>query len=491
MRPLDRRIRTAGAALLLVAGLLAALGAVSSPAGAAGQCPTLPRLTANEWTGNAGDGLWRSDDNWSLGYAPGYADGAIGYACILSDTVRLEGPEDVRKVEALYVGDGANLVVDTGSRLFVRGNPDNQPSTVDKGGTLTVRGATFGGEGRVRLAGTLDWQTDPGGPTATLATRECAVEPLPAGAVARGESCAGADGGHLDGPGGLLVVKKAGVVQVDGGGVALVDGYRLQVLGKVVVAGEGYVVADRGTSTELKRTGEFRIDNDGGYYEGEARFGETELSSFVNDGHLVKVDGDGASAVNATYTQAPDGVIKIKTGTLRVSSGTPIAAKVLPGATYGSGECRKVGGTPDCRPRTDAEDQQNASLRVPLVDRDGAKVVVSELPASPIFAIGRPVEVHADQLDATKRHPAIVTFRLDSSLLAPYQGWQYINVLRDSDAPGGFRRVPRCDADGRPPEGQQACVDRRNKPGVSSRTKRDGDVIMVVRTVGTSRWICR
>lgn len=502
MRQTDRRAPTTCAALLLVAGLFAALGTTTTSAEAASSCPDLPGLTPNVWIGTDEDSdhLWRTDDNWSRGVAPGLDDGADGYACIPTGAVRLEGPDDVRKVMALHVARGASLVVDTGSQLFVRGNPDTQPSSI--AGELTVNGAAFGGEGRVRLRGTLTWHSEAGGPVATLATRGCALptpeppppttEPPASARVARWEACDGPDGGHLDGDGGLLVVKRHGQVLVDGAGVSQIDGYRLRVQGTVAVSGEGYVVADRGTSTQLEPSGRYLFQNDGGYYEGAARFGETRLSAFENQGLLEKAGGEGVSAVDATYTQPEgEGEIQIEQGTLHVASGSPVAARVEGGASYGSGECLKVGGSLGCPTRTDADDQQNAMMRVPEIDGDGADVTVSEetRPES-LYSIGVPIEVHADGLDATKRDPAILTFRIDDSLLRPAQTWQYIDVLRDSEAPGGYHRVRRCDSDGRPPAGQQACVDRRKIAGVSSRNK-NGDVIMVVRAIGTSRWICR
>jgi hypothetical protein len=397
----------------------------------------------------------------------------------------------VRKVLALHLGPDAHLFVTGGSQLLVRGNPGRMVSTIDHGAELSVQGSTFGGEGKVKLGGTLVWHSNSDGPMATFATRPCAVAAADPGTSARTAPCKGPDGGHLDGSRGLLVVKHSGKLAIDGSGVALTDGYQILDRGTVAVTGEGYIVADYGTTAELKG-GEFRFENDGGYYEGEARFGETRLSKFVNDGLLVKAPpGDGVSAVNADYRQS-GGEIDIESGTLRVSSGTPVAAKVGPGSSYGSGECRHVGGTFGCRPRTDATDVQNAELRVPVIDRDGAKVTVSELDRDPaVFSLGVPVEVHADELDATKKHPALLTFRYDDALLAPGQTWQYIRIYRNSDGPGGYRKVHACDDDtGRPPPGEQACVDRRGIPGVSSRDKA-GDVLMVVRATGTSRWIAR
>ncbi|GAA3818431.1 hypothetical protein [Nocardioides panacisoli] len=489
MAPGVHSIRATCAALLLVAGLGAALGTSSSAATATPDCPAIAGLTPNVWVGGTSD-LWHDDDNWSLGFAPGVSEGGLGYACIPSDDVRLEGPADVRNVQALHLGKGASLVLNDESQLFVRGNPGNMTSTIDHGAVLSVEGSTFGGEGEVKLAGTLVWHSNSDGPMATFATRPCSVVAADPDTTARTAPCNGPAGGHLDRPGGLLVVKPAGTLEVDGAGVALTDGYRIRDQGVVDVSGAGYVVADYGTTTEVAENGEFRFENDGGYYEGEARFGQTQLSKFLNEGLLLKKAGDGVSAVNAIYPQL-GGEIRIESGTLRVASGTPVAARVAAGASYGSGECRHVGGTFGCRPRTDTVDKQNAALRVPLVDHDGADVTVSELDKDPtLYSIGAAVEVHADELDATKRHPAILTFRYDDSLLLPGASWRYLHIWRNSDGPGGYRKVHACDENGRPPVGEQACVDRRGIAGVSSRDKA-GDVIMVVRATGTSRWIAR
>jgi hypothetical protein len=55
---------------------------------------------------------------------------------------------------------------------------------------------------------------------------------------------------------------------------------------------------------------------------------------------------------------------------------------------------------------------------------------------------------------------------------------------------GVFRELPDCGPTGRIPSDSGACVDRRTAFD-ASRFGADGDLIMVVRTLHFSRYICR
>jgi hypothetical protein len=122
--------------------------------------------------------------------------------------------------------------------------------------------------------------------------------------------------------------------------------------------------------------------------------------------------------------------------------------------------------------------------------------VVQELTtASSANDIGFPVLAHATGLSATAADPAILTFRYDSSLLSG-RGWASLDIYREATGTTTYVRLQACRADGSPPTGQVACVDRRGLAGSSRNVYDDGpgtapDVLMVVRTLGTSRWVAR
>src|SRR4051812_31683734 len=97
------------------------------------------------------------------------------------------------------------------------------------------------------------------------------------------------------------------------------------------------------------------------------------------------------------------------------------------------------------------------------------------------------MKVHARKLRVSLAHPATIELRYDRSLLAaagkPFQP-SALSVA-PSFGGGDYLDISDCLAVGAIPAGAFACVDRRP---LASRV--DGsDVILVVRTVRTSRWI--
>ena len=156
-----------------------------------------------------------------------------------------------------------------------------------------------------------------------------------------------------------------------------------------------------------------------------------------------------------------------------------------------------VPGQPDCEVQTFEADRQSIQFQVPTGDATGASVLVQELTSlSSPGDIGLPVQAHATDLEATAAAPATLSLRYDERLLDG-RGWATVDVFRRADGSTTYVRLQSCLADGSPPNGEEACVDRRGLP-VSSRdvVEAEGpgaapDVIMVVRTVGTSRWVAR
>ena len=98
-------------------------------------------------------------------------------------------------------------------------------------------------------------------------------------------------------------------------------------------------------------------------------------------------------------------------------------------------------------------------------------------------------KAHAENLWATPEDPAVIELRYDQDLL--YKSGRTSDpaalvVKRRAWEKGLFDALVDCPASGIIPPGEAACVDRR--PG-ASRTLADGDVVMVVRAIETSRWI--
>ena len=461
-------------------------------------CDALPGLTLNVWQGlgvtPGADDQWESDDNWSLGIAPVRLEDP--YVCIPAGGLPVIRAGEEAQLLALDVAANGVLEVDPGGELFLYG-PQVTPSTIR--GRVEVSEAALGGPGRVDVLGTLALRSlDPSAPT-TITTRECAYFPGP---YRLGEEpCI--PGIPILGGKGQIVVGDEGVVDVSGGKVILGDQYQLRVHGLLRVHDDGLLAADHGTRLDLlprtwpnSGTGTLRFEDDGDYLEGNNFFGIADLGTVVNKGRIVKTGGTGTSIVTAAYSQPAPGAVTVSSGTLLLPSGSTTAATVGGGGAFGSGRCL-LPGQAGCQPQTFDLDQQNVRFQVPTTDGSGASVLIQELTTTSSAAdIGFPVEAHATGLSSTSADPAILSLRYDERLLGG-RGWTSVNVFRRADGTTSYVALQPCLANGNPATGQVACVDRRGL-AESSRNVVDAegpgnapDVIMVIRTTGTSRWVAR
>ena len=473
----ERRRRTRLAAYATALAIGAGSLAAASPAEAAGYC-RLGGLTPNRWTGAADHTSWNLAGNWSLGRVPDDTDEETGYVCIAtSDTVVLRAGESAR-LQAIDLSGSTTLDLRRGSALYVFGAQTTRASSLRAGTTVNLLG-TLGGPGRYNLSGTMHWSSGQDG-AATLTSRVCGI------------------GGTCSGPAptpGLLVVGDSALLDVDDRGVNLFDSYRIVVRGLLRLSGPGsYVAADRGTTLELRpRTGgggvgELRIENDGGWYEGFTRYGQTSLSTLVNAGLIHKAGGTGTSVVSATYKAVKGGTAQVDSGTLSLPPTVAHQVRVGAGDGYGFGDCA----TPSygCAPVADPADPVTSTATVPGSDGDGAGLVVRRVTGSvPAGSLTGAVEVSATGLAASASDPAVLQLRYDASVIGARTPATVV-VLRRPSSGGGYATVPDCLATGAPPAGAVACVDRRGL-ATSSRQLPDGDVVMVVRTQGFSRWVAR
>jgi len=460
-------------------------------------CDVLTGLVPDIWQGAGvtpgADDQWDNDANWSLGIAPVHL--SEPYVCIPTGGLPvIRGGQDAQLI-ALDVAANAVLQVNEGGSLYLYGGALT-PSAIR--GRVQLDGAALAGPAQVEVSGTLALHTT-GSSQATLTTRECAFLPGP---YPLGEQpCI--PGVPILGSVGKLTVDDQGVVDVYGGLVNLGDQFQLLVHGLVRVHDGGVIAADHGTRFEVlphtgltAGTGTLRFTDDGSYLEGKNDFGIAQLSTVVNRGQIVKSGGTGTSLVTGLYSQPSPGAVAVRSGTLLLPSGSSTPASVNPGAGYGTGRCL-VPRQPGCQPQTFDLDRQNVGFAVPATDASGASVLVRELTSvSSPFDIGFPVEAHATGLSTTGSDPAILSLRYDERLLGG-RGWTSVEVYREATGTTTYVRLLPCRADGSPPNGQVACVDRRGLAG-SSRDVFDDegpgsapDVIMVIRTLETSRWVAR
>ena len=108
-------------------------------------------------------------------------------------------------------------------------------------------------------------------------------------------------------------------------------------------------------------------------------------------------------------------------------------------------------------------------------------------PAIPTVRLER-VVVHASSLTAGPYKPAIIRLRFDSTILGGRTAGT-VKVYRQATTSSPYRYVKACSASNLPPTGEKSCVDRDASAAASSGL--GGDVVMLIRTSTTSRWVGR
>ncbi len=471
-----------------------------------GTCALAP--TVNVWTGGGATDDWEDPANWSTGASPG-SPGADPDACIPTGGEPVISGGQEQQLTTLDVASGATVFVDPGGKLFLYGDQSaGADSIVRSGGRIEVVSGTLGGVSRLHVRGTVLLENDGSG-AATVLTRDCAYDSTPGPGYPGEETCTTPDPTPVAGDTFTLEVDDPGVLDVQGGGVNFGDQSIAVVRGLVRVGASAYVAADHGTRLELRPhrtaaagTGTLRFDGNGGWLEGkiESDTGIAALGTVVNQGLIRKSAGTGRTVVTAAYFQPSPGAI----GVAKVGEpGTPVGTLLLPttssrpafvasGSTFGTGRC-VVADDPACVPTTTTSFRQAADLTVPTVDTNGARVVVRKLGAKSTAAdLGFPFEVHATSLTAGPYKPAVIRLRFDATVLGG-KGWGSVKIYRKSGS-NPYRYVKACLSTGRPPAGEVACVDRRGLAGSSrniANTSGAPDVLMVVRTTATSRWVGR
>lgn len=465
---------------VLVLAVMTALTVTTVPSAADARAPWSCKLIDTGmqdflWSSNS-DGRWSDGSGWVGGVAPA-GFGTSSYACIQQAVTVTLGPEAGRvDLAAFELGNQTTLRLEPGTELYVWGDEERR-SLARAGSVIEVRGATFGGPGAITLRGTLQLLPD-GDRAARLATGTGdrpieAVEPQ------------------------LLVDDQARVEVMGAGASYLSERYDVQVRGWVGIGGpqseRASLAADHGTAFTLvpqKRrhgVGTLALLNDQGYSEGDDPYG-LPLSTFVNRGLIEKVGDLGVSRIAAAYSSEGRGSIQVEQGSLMLPYGTFTRALVGPGATFGSGVCDQE--ATDCGNGTTQDRQQTATLTVPYRGHEDVSVVVTQVDEDVTKVLGTPVKAHASGDVATRAAPYVIELRYDATLLGG-RTWQDLRV-RHKDGGRSYSVVPTCLKTGDIPPTSDACVDRGGDPDNGSRVLTGdsaGDVVMVVRTIRTSRWI--
>ena len=444
------------AALAAMAAMVAP-PATAAPGSAATGCQQAPQgLVENSWLG--GSGSWSDATNWSQQVVPGLA--TRDYACLPTGSDVVVDASIARvDLDLLDVGTGARLTLQPGTALYVWGDQQELRSVVRSDAVLEVDGATLGGGGRLQVIGTVDVHRSTDGSPAALSSR-------PVSSTNKGRK-------------GLLEIADQGLLDVRGvGDVRLARKYVVDVRGLARLRDNAGLVADHGTSMLLQEhsygsgVGRLLILDNRGFAEGR-RSGINRLATLVNNGRIVKRDSQGTSRIDGTYLG--DGQIVEKSGDVIYP---------VPVTSGGSG-----GGCDDpvsCGADPTAQHPQTASVELPITDLNGATVTIDSLPGESVpGALGVPIKVHATGLQATFADPAVIELRYDATLFttsAPPPDPAQL-VVGHADGPdASYGDVPDC-AGRDIPLGAFACLD------VAASHLEGKDLVVVVRTIDTSRWI--
>jgi len=407
----------------------------------------------NRWLG--GPGTWSDATHWSKGVVPGLA--TQDYACIPAGSAVVVDQATPRiDLEILELGRDATLSLQPGTAMFVWGDQATVRSITKRGSLIDLDGATLGGPGRLHVIGELDVHPSSTGRRAVLASSPHRT------------TYAGAPG--------ILEIGDEGLLDISGTrDLRLSARYLVDVHGKARLRGQASILADFGTTFMLQRhyfgpgVGKLIVLNDGDFAVG-ATAGSKVPPTFVNRGRIAK-RGPGLTNIQGRYFVGGRGKISGDGG------GHPFALLIPPSF---------VQNTASSGNKTSAEDPQVASLLIPVTDANGAQATIKPLDGLSVGgAVGVPMQVHATGLVANVADPAVVELRYDTTLFGakgPAADPASLEVGHADGPDDPYTDIPSCEGRGLP-VGAFACVDR-----LASRVD-DNTLVMVVRTIDTSRWI--
>ena len=468
--------------------MLALTGALLAvvPAGSAGAVdPTCIFTTGDVRTFDGSDSnSWADPDNWTPVGIPN--DNTTGnsvpethttYVCIpTGKTVYLDATELFNvssgwvHLQGYWLGAGATVEVRKGVALF--NNDHATASVIEQTGLLTATSAALGGEGTLKVRGDMSVAAGPDGGSTLMSNHF--HQPLPTQA-------------------GSLVVEPTGRLLLPNLGVNVQRRYTIQVQGRMLMTGSGFLTPFIETSVTIDPGGTYEFGGVGGFYEGgNDQPPGPDVITLQNNGTLLKTGPGTTSLIGTDYSQGAGAEVLVTGGTLAFAGGSVYSAEVSGGQQLSTAQCAPGDPTQPCVEDKDpTRDPQSVAFKVPTLDPDGAPVQVEELDVEATTldpdGVGKVFLAHADpgELDATGSDPAVIEFRLGVNVTGT-ANLAELGIVHVPDV-GPAEKLPTCLSSGLPPSGT-GCVDRRGLAG-SSRIV-DNNVILVVRTTATSRYVC-
>jgi hypothetical protein len=301
------------------------------------------------WTGKGNGHTWGDARNWRPAKVPDAhqtpATYQTQYVCIgtgkggKAADVTIAG-SDARHIGGIDVGQGAQLVVKPGGRLFlgaVKGTAAF-PSSVDRHSQLQLDASTLGGNSPLTVAGTLRWTGQLIGSHKDVATQtssECAFDPtIPA---CPGQTTPG---------GGRTVIAASGKLRVDGvkfGGVDLTDQRTIDNFGTIKLTKFGYIAMDNATQLIDQPHSSLQFDGLGGIYRGSKHGGSTP-PRVRQRGAIVRHGKGHNMAVVAVpvHYGTPKPKVSVLGGQLVLNAARAPTAKIRRATSYGTGTCALV-----------------------------------------------------------------------------------------------------------------------------------------------------
>jgi hypothetical protein len=443
-------------------------------------------MQVNRWVGRNGPGdvgLWNNNKNWSLKKYPRHDEKQV--VCIrTAGRVVLDRRAALQvQVAAIELGgttEGVgNLVVTASNSLFVEAKPTQVASTVESGSRLKLKGAVLGGHGRIEVHGALTLY-GAAGRTNVVTTRPCA------------DSCLRPPREH-----GTIAVLARGVFRINHGPTTVTDSYHVVLGGGRMVMQHdgGEVTADGGTRLAVRQSsrgpeGEVLVfHNDGGWYTGADPLGLGLTRVRIHGGVVLKDQGTGTSSIDGDVVATAPVTADVRTGRLAIAGINPRRiTSALSGSAYSTGSCTPPSPGAPCQPTATSDVDQIVTVKLPSGTDADVSVEFKRTDVTNFGEIVKIDQIDADQPDGVTRAHAV---RLELQYDAPLVGGRTpattpVELARN----GVFRELPDCGPTGRIPSDSGACVDRRTAFD-ASRFGADGDLIMVVRTLHFSRYICR
>jgi len=279
---------------------------------------TLAAILTNTWTGLAGDNLWQTGGNWSLGHAPTTTEhalvpdvGPVGPSLTISVPVAGQSAQRITSAENLAILGAGDLLLGAGTSS-IGGLLTISSGALTANGPLTVQslvlsGGALSGTGAVNVTGTTNWS---GGTIANTAGVTLGGALAHTGASTLTGALTLLGGGSFSGAS-ALTVAPGGVLDIAS---TVTTNRLLDNSGTVRLSGAGQVNTNGNVAVLTNRAGGVLELAGNGGFQGD----DGALETLSNAGLIVKTGGTLSSFASVALTNG--GTVEAQAGTLSFPS---------------------------------------------------------------------------------------------------------------------------------------------------------------------------